>query len=95
MRVFDARRGNRYDFVTFIVAHGPRERPMPTVEVRIAPADVATRMEEMRRWLDARRISGKFTSTGSAEETVVLVEFASGTDAEAFAKEFSGSLVET
>ncbi len=68
---------------------------MPTVEVRLAPGDVATRMEDMRRWLDARRISGKFTSTGSANEAVVLVEFASGIDAEEFAKEFSGSLVES
>ncbi len=69
---------------------------MPTVEVRIAPADVATRMEEMRRWLNARRITpGKFTSTGSADETVVLVEFASGLDADAFAHKFSGSLVES
>ncbi len=68
---------------------------MPTVEVRIAPGDVATRMEDMRRWLDARGIAGKFTSTGSANEAVVLVEFASGIDAEEFAKEFSGNLVES
>ncbi len=67
---------------------------MPTVEVRIAPADVAKRMDEMRRWLNAHRIRpGKFTSTGSAAETVVLVEFGSGIDAERFATEFSGTLV--
>ncbi len=68
---------------------------MPTVEVRIAPGDVAARMDDMRRWLDARGIPGKFTSTGSANEAVVLVEFASGSHAEEFAKEFSGSLVES
>lgn len=68
---------------------------MPTVEVRIAPADVAARMAEMRRWLDARQTTpGKFTSTGSADETVVLVGFVSLTDAEEFATAFSGSLVE-
>lgn len=68
---------------------------MPTVEVRIALGDVAPRVDEMRRWLDAHRIAGKFTSTGSANEALVLVEFASGRDAEKFAKEFSGNLVES
>jgi hypothetical protein len=79
-----------------IIAHDLRRRPTPTVEVRIAPADVATRMDEMQRWLNARRIKpGKFISTGSADEAVVLVEFGSGTDAEDFAKEFWGSLVDS
>lgn len=69
---------------------------MPTVEVRITPAEIATRMDEMRRWLSARRIrAGKFTSTGSANEALVLIEFGSSTDAEEFAKEFSGNLVES
>lgn len=68
---------------------------MPAVEIRIASAEVATRVDEMRRWLHARRTTpGKFTSTGSAAETVVLVEFVSATDAEDFAKEFSGTLVD-
>ncbi len=68
---------------------------MATVELRLAPADVATRVDAIRRWLEARGIKpAKFTSTGSADEAVVLVEFGSSTDAEAFAKAFSGSLVE-
>jgi hypothetical protein len=67
---------------------------MPTVEIRLTPADVAARLEEVRRWLDARGIkSAKFTSTGSSNEAVVLVEFGSSNDAEEFAQEFSGRLV--
>ncbi len=69
---------------------------MPTVEVRIAPADVATRMDQMRHWMNARGIRPRrFTSTGSADETVVLVEFGSSGDAEEFAREFSGCVVES
>ena len=67
---------------------------MPTVEIRLTPADVAARLDEVRRWLDARAIRpAKFTSTGSSNETVVLVEFSSSSDAEAFAREFSGTIV--
>jgi hypothetical protein len=68
---------------------------MPTVEIRLTPADVAARLDEVRRWLDARAIRpAKFTSTGSSNETVVLVEFNSSSDAEAFARAFSGTIVE-
>ena len=66
---------------------------MPTVEIRIAPADVATRMDEIRRWLDARGIERKLVSTGSSNEVVVFVEFNTGSDAEEFAREFAGILV--
>ena len=67
---------------------------MPTVEIRLTPADVAARLDEVRRWLDARAIRpAKFTSTGSSNETVVLVEFNSSSDAEAFARAFSGTIV--
>jgi hypothetical protein len=67
---------------------------MPTVEIRLTPADVAARLDEVRRWLDARAItSAKFTSTGSSNETVVLVEFNASSDAEAFARAFSGTIV--
>ena len=67
---------------------------MPTVEIRLTPADVAARLDEVRRWLDVRGIrSAKFTSTGSSNETVVLVEFNSSSDAEEFAREFSGTIV--
>lgn len=69
---------------------------MATVEIRLAPAVVTARVDEIRRWLGARGIKpAKFTSTGSADEVVVLVEFGSGSDAEAFAKEFSGTLVDS
>ncbi len=68
--------------------------PMPTVEVRVAPADVGARVDELRHWLAARAIPSKFTSTGSSNEMVILVEFGSGDDAEAFAEEFSGSLID-
>lgn len=67
---------------------------MPTVEVRIAPADVATRVDEIRRWLNARGIRPThLISTGSSDEAVLLVEFNTSSDAEAFASEFSGTLV--
>lgn len=67
---------------------------MATVEIRLSPADVSRRLDEMRRWLDARRLRPvKFTSTGSSNETVLLVEFGSVEDAEEFAKRFSGALV--
>ncbi len=69
---------------------------MPQVEIRILPADVATRVDEIRRWLKMRGIRPtKLTSTGSAAEAVVLVEFRAAADAEEFAKEFSGTLVES
>ena len=67
---------------------------MATVEIRLTPADVPARLDEMRRWLDARGITpAKFTSTGSSNETVVLVEFSSSSDAEDFAAAFSGTLI--
>lgn len=66
---------------------------MLTVEIRIAPTDVAGRLDEIRRWLSARGIKPtRLTSTGSSNETLVLVEFNTGGDAEEFAKEFSGIL---
>ena len=67
---------------------------MATVEVRWMPVDVGARLNEVRRWLDARGLRPvKFTSTGSSNETVVLVEFNSSSDAEEFAREFSGIVV--
>ena len=69
---------------------------MATVEIRLQPADVAARLDEIRRWLDARGIKpARFTSTGSSNETVVLVEFNTSSDAEEFAREFAGTLVES
>lgn len=65
---------------------------MATVEVRLRPADVSARLEEMRRWLIGRG-PAKFTSTGSSDEAVILVEFGSDHDAGEFAREFSGVLV--
>ena len=67
---------------------------MHTVEIRLSRIDVAARIEEMRRWLDARGgKSHKFTSTGSSNETVVLIEFEFDADAADFARHFSGSIV--
>lgn len=66
---------------------------MPTVEVRIAPADVSTRVDEIRRWLGGRGLKPKLISTGSSNEVVVLVEFNTSSDADEFAREFSGILV--
>ena len=67
---------------------------MATVEIRLPPADVAARLDDMRRWLSARgRTPVRFTSTGSSNETVLLVEFGSSADAAEFAGAFSGVLV--
>lgn len=67
---------------------------MAKVEIRLPPTEVSARLDEMRRWLSARGIRPvRFTSTGSAFETVVIVEFGSSDDAEAFAKGFAGTLI--
>ena len=67
---------------------------MAIVEIRLLPTDVVPRLDEIRRWLDARGIKPtKFTSTGSSNEAVITVEFGSSNDAEEFAREFSGNLV--
>ena len=67
---------------------------MAKVEIRLSSADVAARVDEMRRWLDRHRSTPlKFISTGSSDETVVIVEFIVKTEAEDFAREFSGDLV--
>jgi hypothetical protein len=67
---------------------------MATVEVRLPPAGIAARIDEIRRWLNLRALTPvKFTSTGSSNETVLLVEFSLDTDAEEFAREFSGVLL--
>ena len=68
---------------------------MTAVEVRIRPADIGGRMDELRRWLAARGCAHKITSTGSSAEAVVFVEFASQSDASDFAMEFGGSVVLT
>ena len=67
---------------------------MATVEIRLPPAEVSARLDEIRHWLSARGVKAvRFTSTGSSNEAVVIVEFGSTDDAEAFAKEFAGILV--
>jgi hypothetical protein len=67
---------------------------MATVELRLPPTAVPARLDEVRLWLDARGIKpAKFTSTGSSNESVLLVEFNSSSDAEEFAQEFSGTIV--
>jgi hypothetical protein len=67
---------------------------MATVEIRIASAEVGQRMDEVRNWLQARGCRYRFTSTGSRDETLVVVDFASEADAAAFAQQFSGSLTD-
>jgi hypothetical protein len=67
---------------------------MAMVEVRLPPTGIAARIDEIRGWLSARGLTPvKFTSTGSSNETVLLVEFSVEKDAEEFAKEFSGVLL--
>jgi hypothetical protein len=66
---------------------------MPTVEIRIASAQIVGRMDEVRRWLRERGFTHRLTSTGSRDERVVVVEFISGADAAEFARYFRGNLV--
>lgn len=66
---------------------------MPTVEIRIAPTELTARMEELRRWLASCPGTHKLTSTGSSNETVVIVDFQSAGDAAEFARAFDGNLV--
>lgn len=68
---------------------------MHRVEIRLASGDIAATMDAMRQWLDQRRIRpARLISTGSSIETVVIVEFGDATDAEAFAQQFSGSILQ-
>jgi hypothetical protein len=64
---------------------------MATVEIRIASADVGLRMDEVRRWLQQRGSQYRFMSTGSSDETVVVVDFVSEVDAAEFARQFYGT----
>jgi hypothetical protein len=67
---------------------------MASVEIRLPPADVSARLAEVRLWLSTRGATPvKFTSTGSSDEAVIVIEFASSDEAEAFARQFSGALV--
>jgi hypothetical protein len=66
---------------------------MPAVEIRIAAGQVSSRMDEVRRWLRDRECARKVTSTGSRDERLVVIEFLSTGDADAFARQFSGSVV--
>lgn len=51
-------------------------------------------MDALRRWLALCPGAHKLTSTGSSNETVVLVDFQHAADAADFAREFGGNLVE-
>lgn len=50
-------------------------------------------MDEVREWLRERQSVHKLTSTGSSDETLVVVEFVSAAEADDFARQFSGSVV--
>jgi hypothetical protein len=76
-----------------IVVPVQAETFMPTVEIRIASAQIVGRMDEVRRWLRERGCTHRLTSTGSRDERVVVVEFISGADAAEFARYFRGNLV--
>lgn len=53
-----------------------------TVEVRVPGHDVVAWVEEIRRWLNAKRIQPlRVISTGNSSETIVLCEFSSSDDA--------------
>jgi hypothetical protein len=56
--------------------------------------DVVAWVDDIRCWLSSKQIQPlRLISTGSSSETIILCEFGSNTEAEKFAKEFSGSLI--
>jgi hypothetical protein len=68
---------------------------MQSVEVRVPHAEVAARVDEIRKWLTMRNCQHTLTSTGSSSETVILATFVSDVDANEFARAFGGALVPT
>jgi hypothetical protein len=68
---------------------------MQSVEVRVPHAEVAARVDEIRKWLKARGCQHTLTSTGSSGETVILATFVCDADGGDFAREFGGALVPT
>jgi hypothetical protein len=66
---------------------------MQSVEVRVPHAEVAARVDEIRKWLKARNCQHTLTSTGSSSETLILATFVADADAGDFAREFGGGLV--
>ena len=65
---------------------------MQSVEVRVPHAEVAARVEEIRKWLRARNCQHTLTSTRSSSETLFLATFVADADAGDFAREFGGGL---
>jgi len=66
---------------------------MASVEIRTPPAEVAARLEELRRWLQQRGCAYSLASTGSRDEAVLIFDFPSHIDANDFAEQFGGTLV--
>ena len=67
---------------------------MQTAEVRISDEDFGQRLKDMRLWLDGRRFEPSvFTYFYLDPGMMVRVTFDSDEQAEAFADEFGGSLI--
>ena len=68
---------------------------MQTAEVRISDDDFGQRLKDMRLWLDGRRFEPSvFTYFYLDPGMMVRVSFDSDDQAEAFADEFGGSLID-
>ncbi len=67
---------------------------MYSTEIRFVAGQFVDRMNEMRTWLDSRRVEPSvFRYDHVAGGVVIRVEFAAEAEATAFAAEFGGSLV--
>jgi hypothetical protein len=67
---------------------------MHRVEIRVSGSDLVARMNDMREWLDSRRIAPQaFRYQHDGDEVVIRVDFAEATDASAMASRFGGHIV--
>ena len=67
---------------------------MQTAEVRISDDDFGQRLKDMRLWLDGRRFEpSAFTYFYLDPGMMVRVSFDADNEAEAFAEEFGGFLI--
>lgn len=66
---------------------------MRTVVLPVKSSDLSTQMAAMRVWLDERRFEpSNFSCRDSAAGVLVRVDFKAAAEADAFARQFSGTV---